>query len=75
MFGAGIYFADQSTKSANYCWGFGSASNNGIDTNFLFVCEVATGRIKEYEDAQIYLNSAPRGYNSVMGKKRKKPFA
>lgn len=68
MFGAGIYFADQSSKSANYCWGF----NNGArreETYFLLICDVATGKIKEYEDSQGHLNSAPHGYNSVLGKK------
>lgn len=67
MFGAGIYFADQSTKSANYCWGF----DGGVagDENYLFVCEVATGEIKDYETAQPHLISAPRPYNSVRGVK------
>ena len=67
MFGAGIYFANQSSKSANYCWGFGH-SQQSFDTNFLLICEVATGKIKEYTDAQYHLTAAPRGYNSVMGK-------
>ncbi|MDF2879696.1 MAG: polymerase [Clostridiaceae bacterium] len=69
LFGTGIYFADCSTKSGNYANGFGTASNAGLDTNFMFVCEVATGKIKEYEDGQPQLTHAPRGYNSVMGKK------
>ncbi len=68
MFGEGIYFADQSSKSANYCWGFGS-SDQSLDTNFLLVCEVATGKIKEFTDPQYCLKSAPRGFNSVMGKR------
>lgn len=68
MFGEGIYFASQSSKSANYCWGFGGA-NQSLDTNFLMVCEVATGKIKEYTDPQLELKSAPKGFNSVMGKK------
>lgn len=68
MFGGAIYFADSSTKSANYCWGFGN-SYSGSEENFMFLCDVATGKIKEYEDAQPHLYSAPYGYNSVMGKK------
>ena len=67
MFGSGIYFANSASKSANYCWGFDSRSRQ--DTYYLFVCDVATGKIKEYGDAQPYLTSAPKGYNSVMGKK------
>lgn len=67
MFGAGIYMADQSTKSANYCWGF----NGGLagDENYLFVCEVATGKIKDYDTAQPHLSSPPSPYNSVRGVK------
>lgn len=68
MFGSAIYFADSSTKSANYCWGCGN-SYFGKDEHFMFLCDVATGKIKEYEDAQPYLTAAPYGYNSVMGKK------
>ncbi|WCK57307.1 WGR domain-containing protein (plasmid) [Aneurinibacillus sp. Ricciae_BoGa-3] len=67
MFGSGIYFADQSSKSANYCWGFNNGA--GSDSYYLFVCDVATGKIKEYEDAQPHLTTAPRPYNSVLGKK------
>lgn len=67
MFGDGIYFASNSTKSANYCWGFGSRSRG--ETFYMFVCEVATGRIKDYQSAESGLKSAPRGYNSVRGKK------
>lgn len=68
MFGSGIYFANSASKSANYCWGFGGGGSRN-DSYYLFVCDVATGKIKEYEDAQPHLSSAPRGYNSVMGKK------
>jgi poly [ADP-ribose] polymerase 2/3/4 len=67
MFGSGIYFADQSSKSANYCWGFNGGARS--DSYFLFICDVATGKVKEYEDAQGHLTSAPYGYNSVLGKK------
>lgn len=69
MFGAGIYFADCSTKSAQYCWGWGTDNGNANDEYYLFVCEVATGRIKEYTHAQPHLVSAPRPYNSVKGVK------
>lgn len=67
MFGDGIYFASNSTKSANYCWGFGSRSIG--ESFYMFVCEVATGRIKDYEGAKSNLKSAPYGYNSVRGTK------
>ncbi|WCF11585.1 WGR domain-containing protein (plasmid) [Paenibacillus thiaminolyticus] len=67
MFGSGIYFADQSTKSANYCWGFDGGRPS--EENYLFVCDVATGRIKEYSQAQPHLAAAPRPFNSVKGVK------
>lgn len=67
MFGAGIYFASDVTKSANYCWGFNGGGRS--DTYYMFVSEVATGKIKDYENAQPQLSSAPYGYNSVRGVK------
>lgn len=66
MFGSGIYLASDVTKSANYCWGFGNASN---DTYYMFLCEAATGKVKEYDNAQSQLTAAPRGYHSVRGVK------
>lgn len=71
MFGRGIYFADCSTKSANYCCGYNNSSTGNLDTNYLFVCDVATGKIKEYNDAKVDLYKAPHGFNSVMGKRGK----
>lgn len=68
MFGSAIYFADSSTKSANYCWGFGNR-HSGDSENFMFLGDVATGKIKEFDTAQPYLRSAPQGFNSVLGKK------
>ena len=38
MFGKGVYFADMSSKSANYC--FTSRENS---TGILLLCEVALG--------------------------------
>jgi poly [ADP-ribose] polymerase len=67
MFGSGIYFASDVTKSANYCWGFNGGSRN--DSYYMFISEVATGKIKGYENAQPHLSSAPYGYNSVRGVK------
>lgn len=66
MFGSGAYFADCSTKSAQYTDSF---SNVRGDDQYMFICEVATGKIKEYDDAQPGLYAAPRGYNSVKGRK------
>jgi poly [ADP-ribose] polymerase len=69
MFGNGLYFADQSTKSSQYATArFGGSAGYG-DTYFMFVADVALGKIKKYEDAQTYLQKAPHGYDSVQGEK------
>lgn len=65
MFGNGIYFADQSTKSANYCWSF----NRSRGTYYMLVCEVAVGKMYDIESADSSLSRAPKGYNSVRGVK------
>jgi poly [ADP-ribose] polymerase len=62
MFGPGLYFADQSSKSANYC-GYSYDSK----TRYMFIAGVALGKIKKYRMAQTGLREPPRGYNSVMG--------
>lgn len=69
MFGNGLYFADQSSKSEQYSFGGGWGSSYGQTTYFMFVADVALGKIKEYEDSQSHLQKAPSGYNSVLGKK------
>lgn len=69
MFGNGLYFADQSSKSEQYSFGrYGGGSGKG-ETYFMFVTDVALGKIKEYEDAQTHLTEPPRGFHSVQGKK------
>lgn len=69
MFGNGLYFADQSSKSEQYSFGGGWGTRYGKDTYFMFVADVALGTIKEYEDAQSHLTKPPSGYQSVLGKK------
>jgi hypothetical protein len=70
MFGSsGIYFADMSSKSEQYSMArFGGGSGRS-DTYFMFVADVALGRIKKYQDAQTHLTKAPPGYDSVQGEK------
>uniref|UniRef100_UPI001ED80A29 poly [ADP-ribose] polymerase 2 n=1 Tax=Scatophagus argus TaxID=75038 RepID=UPI001ED80A29 len=62
MFGKGIYFADMSSKSANYC--FASQSNN---TGLLLLCEVALGDCNELLDADYEANNLPAGKHSTKG--------
>lgn len=67
MFGNGLYFADQSSKSEQYAFGrYGGGSGRG-DTFFMFVADVALGKIKKYRDPQMHLNKAPSGFDSVQG--------
>ncbi len=69
MFGNGLYFADQSSKSEQYAFGrFGGGNGRG-NTYFMFVADVALGTIKKYHQAQSHLTRAPAGYHSVQGEK------
>ncbi|KAM9323443.1 poly [ADP-ribose] polymerase 2 [Pholidichthys leucotaenia] len=62
MFGKGIYFADMSSKSANYC--FASQSNH---VGLLLLCEVALGDCNELLDADYSANNLPAGKHSTKG--------
>ena len=39
------------------------------ETCFMFVADVALGRVKKFQDAQSSLSRAPAGYDSVQGEK------
>jgi len=62
MFGKGVYFADMSSKSANYC--FTSRSSN---TGLLLICEVSLGKPNKMLKADYDASSLPAGCNSVHG--------
>ncbi|XP_019121431.2 poly [ADP-ribose] polymerase 2 [Larimichthys crocea] len=62
MFGKGIYFADMSSKSANYCF----ASQNS-QVGLLLLCEVALGDSNELLDADYEANNLPPGKHSTKG--------
>lgn len=62
MFGPAIYTSSTSTKSANYC-GLGGDTKS----RFMFIVDVALGKIKQYDTAQPQLRCPPVGYDSVMG--------
>lgn len=66
MFGPGLYFANNSSKSANYSFGYWSGSDS--DKAYLFITKVALGNVYETEQSH-YFTEAPNGYDSVMGKK------
>lgn len=66
MFGPGIYFASQSTKSSQYsCSRFGGTINK-YPSAFMFVAGVSLGKVKEVENSH-YFHEAPKGYDSVRG--------
>jgi len=62
MFGKGVYFADMSSKSANYT--HTSKQNN---TGILLLCEVALGEMNELLEADYYAHKLPPGKHSVKG--------
>lgn len=65
MFGNGIYFASDSTKSLNYSYGYWGGG--GYDKNcFMFVADVAMG--KAYTPAGCYEQLPKRGYDSTWAK-------
>ncbi|XP_068248872.1 poly [ADP-ribose] polymerase 2-like isoform X2 [Palaemon carinicauda] len=68
MFGKGIYFADMSSKSANYCW---ATPRN--DVGFLALSEVSLGKTNDLLDADYNAHKLPKGFNSVKGCGRTAP--
>ncbi|XP_042856863.1 poly [ADP-ribose] polymerase 2-like isoform X2 [Penaeus japonicus] len=62
MFGKGIYFADMSSKSANYCW-----ATQRNDTGLLLLSEVSLGKTNDLLDADYNANKLPSGCHSVKG--------
>jgi len=62
MFGKGIYFADMSSKSANYC--YPSRTNS---TGLLLACEVALGQSNDLLTADYHAAELPAGAHSVRG--------
>ena len=69
MYGNGVYFSDQSTKSLNYSGGWAPGQGGGNYTSyFMFLCKVAMGKSyipMSYADR----NNLPRpGYDSTFAK-------
>jgi poly [ADP-ribose] polymerase 2/3/4 len=65
--GSALYFADQSTKSSQYATGRFGGDRGKHNSYFMFIADVALGKIKEYDTAQPHLQKPPMGYNSVKG--------
>ncbi|XP_059807570.1 poly [ADP-ribose] polymerase 2 [Hypanus sabinus] len=68
MFGKGIYFADMSSKSANYC--FATREHN---LGLLLLSEVALGNCNELLAADAGADRLPAGKHSTMGLGRVAP--
>ncbi|XP_063074541.1 poly [ADP-ribose] polymerase 2 [Engraulis encrasicolus] len=62
MFGKGIYFADMSSKSANYCF-----TNQKNNVGILLLSEVALGDCNELLAADYNANRLPPGKHSTKG--------
>ena len=62
MFGKGIYFADMSSKSANYC-----VPSRDNKRGFLLLCEVATGKPHDVTRADYLEPPLPGGAHSTRG--------
>eukprot|EP00755_Sulcionema_specki_P015543 Sspe_Gene.9738::Locus_3279_Transcript_1_1_Confidence_1.000_Length_2860::g.9738::m.9738/K10798/PARP; poly [ADP-ribose] polymerase len=67
MFGKGVYFADMSSKSANYCYTT-SEKTNGC----MLLSEVALGKSFECTKAH-YVDKLPKGTLSCFGKGKQAP--
>lgn len=62
MFGDGLYFSDQSTKSLNYAHGYWDRGGRD-DTCYMFLADVAMGR--EYHPPHSFPGLPPGGYDST----------
>ncbi|XP_059470161.1 poly [ADP-ribose] polymerase tankyrase-2-like [Neocloeon triangulifer] len=71
MFGAGVYFAEHSSKSNNYSFGClqpcprHSTGNCSSCVRKMLICKVAIGKL--YETTFSTTSSLPKGYHSVRG--------
>lgn len=61
MFGKGVYFADCSSKSANYT--FAEPGSSGL----LMLSEVALGNVSDLIQGNEYANRLPKDKHSVRG--------
>ena len=68
MFGKGCYFADMSSKSANYCF-----ATKTKPSGLLLMCEVALGEQNELLQANYRADKLPKGKQSVKGVGRVAP--
>lgn len=68
MFSKGVYFADMSSKSANYCF-----TNRDSNTGIMLLCEVALGDMNLKYHADYNAGLLPAGKSSTKGVGRNAP--
>lgn len=62
QFGKGVYFADISSKSANYCY-----TTKKKNVGFLILSQVSLGNQKELLQADMSADKLPKDVHSVKG--------
>jgi poly [ADP-ribose] polymerase len=62
QFGKGVYFADMSSKSGNYC-----QTTQLRNTGLMLLSEVALGEMRELKSSDYDAHKLPPGKNSVKG--------
>eukprot|EP00092_Neocalanus_flemingeri_P041435 GFUD01045121.1.p1 GENE.GFUD01045121.1~~GFUD01045121.1.p1 ORF type:complete len:172 (+),score=41.80 GFUD01045121.1:54-569(+) len=68
MFGKGVYFADMSSKSANYCF-----TTRSHPVGLLLLCQVSLGNTNKLVVADYEADRLPSGTHSVQGIGRIEP--
>lgn len=68
MFGEGLYFASQSTKSAQYCDGMRFSGNSRSDKMYMFIADVAMGKPYTPKNATGASGKPPKEYDSFWAK-------
>jgi poly [ADP-ribose] polymerase len=69
MFGKGLYFSDQTTKSLNYCDGMYWSGTKKQDKIYMFIADIAMGNYFVPDGA--CSTKPPKGYNSYWAKPNK----
>ena len=77
-FGKGLYFSDSFQTSSMYTNGkkHSVKGSNGVvqaSRNYMLLCEVALGKIKEIRSSYETVESLPSGYDSIKALGRKEP--
>jgi len=68
MFGKGVYFADCSSKSANYCF-----TNRSNKIGLMLICEVSLGNQNKLLNSDYNADKLPAGCHSVLGAGKLEP--